>query len=187
MAIIQSVMASMAFGPSALPDPGGWWDYVDNVADNLLLWNIYDNYHFDSTDLSAMSLTQPASGGSPNLGTGVDNRTHTFTGYVYIATTGTYIFRTVSDDGSYLWLGTTAWAGQYTINNALINNGGLHGSQTVDSARINLVGGKWYPIRILFGNLDGNTELSVAYSSDNGANFNNPTWAYNTGTAEGFN
>jgi hypothetical protein len=69
----------------------------------------------------------------------------------------------------------------------LVNNGGLHGSSTVDSASISLRGGNWYPIRILFGNNDGNTELSVTYSLDNGANFLNISWAYNTVTMEGFN
>lgn len=179
-------MASLTAGVGALPDPGGWFSEVFNPYNNYLKYRVYNGYHNESIDLSSLTLIQESEG-VPNLGVGDNNRTYLLTGYAYIPSNGDYIFRTVSDDGSYLWLGTNAWAGNHQINNALINNGGLHGSQTVDSARIRLVGGQWYPIRILFGNNDGNTELSVTYSLDNGANFSNISWSYNTATAEGFN
>lgn len=184
MPVIQTVMGSLS-GSGALPDPGGWFSEVFNPANNWLKYRLYDGYHNESTDLSSLTLIQDDYG-VPSLQAGDNYRTYLLTGYVYIPTTTNYIFRTTSDDGSYLWLGQSAWAGNYQINNALINNGGLHGQQTVDSARINLRGGQWYPIRILFGNYDGNTWLGVTYSTD-GSNFTNPTWAYNTATAEGFN
>lgn len=187
MPVIQTVMGSIgSTNGGALPDPGGWWSFVGGAVNNALKWKTYDSYHNESIDLSLMTILQD-SDGVPYLGTGDSNRTYTFTGYVYIPTSGNYIFRTNSDDGSYLWLGQSAWDGNYQINNALINNGGLHGPQIVDSAKINLVGNQWYPIRILFGNLDGGTTLAVYYSSDNGSNFTSPTFAYNSTTPEGFN
>jgi hypothetical protein len=186
MPVIQTIMGSMGSANIALPDPGGWFSSVDNALEGTLRVKVYDGYHNESNDLSALTLLLRANN-EPSLSSGDNYRTHMFTGYAYAPTTGNYIFRTISDDGSYLWLGTTAWDGNYQINNALINNGGLHGSSTVDSASIRLRGGQWYPIRILFGNYDGNTELSVTYSLDNGSNFSNISWAYNTVTMEGFN
>ena len=188
MPVIQTIMGSIgSTNLAALPDPGGWFDSVSNASTDKLKWRVYNGYHNESNDLSSLTMLSETDG-VPALQYSENYRTHVFTGYAYIATTGRYIFRTISDDGSYFWIGTNAWAGNYQINNALINNGGLHGNQTVDSAVINLVGGKWYPVRILFGNADGNTELSVTYSPDNdGVNFYNIPWAYNTVTMGGFN
>ena len=171
--------------PTILPDPGGWFSSVANGTNNTLKWKIYDNYHSESTNLSAMTLLEDTYG-YPYMNGGSNYRTYMFTGYIYIPTGANYYFRTVSDDGSYLWLGTYAWDGNYTINNALINNGGLHGSTQVDSLQITLVGNQWYPIRILFGNMDGGTDLQIYYSTDNNI-WNSGTYSYNTATAEGFN
>lgn len=190
MPVIQAIMGSLSAGssgPSVLPDPGGWFSYVSNEVSNFLRWKIYNSYHNESTDLSAMTLLQDDTNGAPFLQAGPDNRTYMFTGYIKVPTSGNYKFRLASDDGSYLWLGQTAWAGSYTINNALINNGGLHSSTTVDSAPITLSGNIWYPVRIMFGNLSGGTELLFQYEYNNTAVYEYPTYANNSGTAEGFN
>ncbi len=71
-------------------------------------------------------------------------------GYFLPEVTGSYTFTTTSDDASYLWIGATAAAG-YTTGNALVNNGGLHGAQSV-SGSITLTAGVYYPIRIQAGN-----------------------------------
>lgn len=190
MAIVQSIMASLGAAPAGpppptiLPDPGGWFNSVANGSNNTLKLKVYDQYNFDSTDLSSMTLLQTTAA-YPFLTTGENYRTYMYTGYVYVPAGANYIFRTVSDDGSYLWLGTYAWDGNYTINNALINNGGLHGSTQVDSLQITLVGNQWYPIRVLFGNMEGGTALQIYYSTDNNI-WDNPTYSYNTATAEGF-
>ena len=187
MPAIQAVMGSIGsvLSGSLLPDPGGWFSSIDNGSNNTLKWKLYDGYHNESINLSGLTLLEDTDG-YPNLQTGADNRTSMFTGYVYIPTGANYIFRTVSDDGSYLWLGPNAWDGNYNINNALINNGGLHSSQQTDSNWISLVGNQWYPIRILFGNLSGGTDLRIYWSTDNNV-WNTGTYSYNTATAEGFN
>jgi hypothetical protein len=111
MPVIQTVMASMGAANIALPDPGGWFSSVDNASTDYLKWRLYDGYHNESNDIS--SLTMLLDGNAvPSLGAGENYRTHMFTGYAYAPTTGNYIFRTISDDGSYLWLGTNAWAGK---------------------------------------------------------------------------
>ena len=70
-------------------------------------------------------------------------------GYFYATVTGTYTFYTVSDDASYVWVGSSALSG-YTVANCLINNGGLHGA-TERSGTISLTAGTYYPIRCQFG------------------------------------
>jgi hypothetical protein len=83
-----------------------------------------------------------------------------FTGYFQPPYDGTYFIGLGSDDASYLWIGSTAVSG-FTTGNALINNGGLHGYQTV-VGQINLLAGVYYPIRIQFGENYGADSIAVA-------------------------
>lgn len=71
-------------------------------------------------------------------------------GYFVPRATDTYTFYTISDDASYLWIGDTAVSG-YTTENAVVNNGGLHGAST-QSGTVDLNAGTYYPIRIQAGN-----------------------------------
>jgi len=72
-----------------------------------------------------------------------------FTGYFTPPTTGTYTFYTLSDDGSYVWVGPEALTG-FTTANAVVKNGGVHGAQEI-SGTISLNAGQTYSIRIIFG------------------------------------
>jgi hypothetical protein len=72
-----------------------------------------------------------------------------FTGYFTPPTTGTYTFYTLSDDGSFVWVGPEALTG-FTTANAVVKNGGVHGAQEV-SGTISLNAGQTYPVRIIFG------------------------------------
>ena len=83
-----------------------------------------------------------------------------FTGYFQPPYDGTYTIGMGSDDASYLWIGSTAVSG-FTTGNPLINNGGLHGYQTV-VGQINLLAGVYYPIRIQFGENYGADSIAVA-------------------------
>jgi hypothetical protein len=83
-----------------------------------------------------------------------------FTGYFQPPYDGTYTIGMGSDDASYLWIGSIAVSG-YTTGNPLINNGGLHGYQTV-VGQINLLAGVYYPIRIQFGENYGADSIAVA-------------------------
>lgn len=187
MSIISAIIGSAVNQTiSVLPEPGGWTPSVNNAVTDSLRWKIYNNYHNESTDLSGMTLLQNDVYGFPNLAAGEDYRTYMFTGYMMLPSTGNYIFRSTSDDGSYVWIGPSAWEGNYNIGNALVNNGGLHPSVSVDSLTINMIGSVWYPIRILFGNATGGTVLTFQYSFNFGG-FTTPSYANNSGTAEGFN
>lgn len=185
---MQSIIGTnltISGGGGALPDPGGWFSYVDNAINGWLKWKIYDNYHNESINLSSYNMIEEGTA-VPNLQAGPNYRTYMFTGYMMLPADGNYTFRTTSDDGSYFWVGVNAWDGNYTIENALINNGGLHGSVSVDSQTISMTGNVWYPIRILFGNFEGGTYLTFQYSLNNGG-FTTADYASNALTAEGFN
>lgn len=187
MPVIQAIMGSLSAGsggPSVLPDPGGWYNSVSNST-NDLKFKIYSGYHNESINLSGLTLTVE-SYGPPNLDTYEGPRTWMFTGYMQIPTDGNYVFRCTADDGAYVWIGSYAYDGSYNIGNALINNGGLHSSNAVDSSLISMRANVWYPIRILFGNDSGGEFLSFQYTV-NSASWATPTYAHNSATPEGFN
>lgn len=87
-----------------------------------------------------------------------------WTGYFRPLETGTYTFYMSSDDASYMWLGQPAVSGWSALN-AVINNGGLHGYNEVQSSPINLQAGQYYPIQVLFGENGGGDALSLSYST----------------------
>ena len=84
-------------------------------------------------------------------------------GYFKPTTTETHTFSITSDDASYMWIGATAVTG-FTTGNALINNGGTHGSVEV-SGSIALTAGVYYPIRIQMGDNSGGDVLVFSYST----------------------
>jgi hypothetical protein len=84
-------------------------------------------------------------------------------GYFQPTTTETYTFYTSSDDASYVWVGNVARIG-FSIENALVNNGGAHGD-TEASGSIDLTACSYYPIRIQFGEASGGDVLTFNYST----------------------
>lgn len=84
-------------------------------------------------------------------------------GYFKPNTTEEYTFYTLSDDGSYLWIGESA--NSPTLINALINNGGQHPTQEISSS-INLTANTYYPLRIQFGEFGGGDIITVSFSSN---------------------
>ena len=96
---------------------------------------------------------------------------------------GVWTFNTSSDDASYLWLGSTALLGNYTVANALVNNSGIH-NMVVKTGTINLTTNTYYPIRIQYGQGNGGyglqvfftTPSNVTYYDGTGFYFNNNTY-----------
>ncbi len=78
--------------------------------------------------------------GSPGTGVNADNFSVRWSGFVEASTTGTYRFRTVSDDGVRLWVSGVQ----------LINNWTDHGATTNTSGTVSLVAGQRYPITMEF-------------------------------------
>lgn len=92
-----------------------------------------------------------------------------WTGFFLAPTTGVYTFYTISDDCSFLWLGDNAKNGNFTRANALVDNGGAHGSSPkVASHSVHLTAGKYYHMRIQFGEAGGGESCMVFYSNNAG-------------------
>jgi predicted esterase len=100
-----------------------------------------------------------------------------FDGYLYITLSGTYQFRTTSDDGSRLTLeGTT-----------IVENDGLHGNVTVTSANQNLPAGPQL-INVKYFEYGGGQTLVVQYRGPDTNNnwINVPDAALKSGTSLSF-
>ena len=155
-------------GAGVLPPSGG-----DAAG---LYRTIYDGYFNDDTTffatapvLSAAVNLSPVSDGDP----GVEPFSTQLLGYFKPVTTETYTFYLTSDDASFMWLGATAITG-FNTGNALIDNGGVHGSVEV-SAAVALTAGVYYPIRIQMGDNSGGDVLDLEYSTPTISKTNNVT------------
>lgn len=114
------------------------------------------------------NLTPLTTGVTPTLSllprTQDDRFAFLWEGFITIPTTGSYTFRTNSDDGSRLWLGSLgATSSPYSFSGTpTVNNDGLHGSQDRNSSVLNLTAGV-YPIAIAFYEQTGGQALTVSW------------------------
>ena len=134
---------------------------------NGLYGKRYNNYFSDDVNWFNTAILH----GDTNQLTEINNFTNNaenyswqWLGYFKASSTENYIFYTNSDDASYLWIGNNATAG-FTIANATVNNGGLHGENEVTSSPVSLVAGTHYPIRVQFGELSGGDFITVSFST----------------------
>lgn len=142
---------------------------------NGLYRRTYSGYFNDNVNyFDGATPTASAVDTSP-LGAGIiaNNTSYQWLGY-WLATADTITggqtyFQLTSDDASYLWIGNTALIG-YTTGNALINNGGSHSSQTVQS-NTPMTAGVYYPIRIQYGQVTGSSAFSLTVFSVSAGNF----------------
>ena len=95
-----------------------------------------------------------------------DNFAFLWEGYIKIDVAGTYYFRTASDDGSRLWLGAlNGSTSPYSFaGTPVVNNDGLHGTQTITSGPVNLAVGI-YPIAIAFYEEGGDQVMNVSWKT----------------------
>lgn len=114
------------------------------------------------------TLTPDAVGVMPNVS--ITNRSqndeiaYLWEGFINIPVAGNYVFRTTSDDGSKLYLGPlngTTSPYSHTAT-AIVDNDGLHGSQSRNSATLSLAVGT-YPIAITFFEGIGGEAMSITW------------------------
>lgn len=94
-----------------------------------------------------------------------DNFAFLWEGQIIIPVSGTYYFRTNSDDGSRLWLGSlNGSTSPYSFSGTpLVNNDGLHGTKDATSSAISLTAGV-YPIAMAFYEQGGGQAMTVSWS-----------------------
>lgn len=84
-------------------------------------------------------------------------------GYFVPPTSGDYTFYTNSDGSSWMWVGEGAHRNT-TVDNAVVNNSGVHGLQEVSGTKY-LRANKLYPVKILFGdNTSASEAITVSFS-----------------------
>ena len=142
--------------------------------------NIYYPYSAPTQDMINNGVDSQASVGAAGVkfgdsklatfggGSPAECTTWEFKGYIYAPKSGTYTFETTSDDASYVWVsdkddlsgeekykadGNHPELGDknYTWQNAVVANGGLHDDVT-KTGSIYLKGGGYYFIRGIYGN-----------------------------------
>ena len=103
----------------------------------------------------------------------IDNYSIQWTGYFVPPSNGSYMFRTTSDDASYVWLGLEALSG-FTTGNAIVNNGDAHGDRTISSAsQYTMYTNTAYPMRVQYGEAGGSATMYAEFSADGGS-----TWSH---------
>jgi len=111
----------------------------------------------DFTNISTASSGQTSVNGD-------ETYSYLWTGYFKAPITSTYYFKTRSDDNSHMWVGTSALNPSYS--NETVDNGGLHGMQTVTSAGVSLTGGVYYDFRMTFGEQGGGDDLQAQWRNN---------------------
>ena len=108
------------------------------------------------------NISTASSGQTPVNGD--ETYSYLWTGYFKAPITSTYYFNTRSDDNSHMWVGTSALNPSYS--NETVDNGGLHGMQTVTSAGVSLTGGVYYDFRMTFGEQGGGDDLQAQWRNN---------------------
>ena len=112
------------------------------------------------TDFSNIST---ASSGQTSVN-GDETYSYLWTGYFKAPITSTYYFDTRSDDNSHMWVGSNALSPTYS--NETVDNGGLHGMQTVTSSGVSLTGGVYYDFRMTFGEQGGGDDIQARWRNN---------------------
>ena len=154
-------LTANGFYTTFLPYAAGLYKttYSGYFADNVNFFATATPQAFGTnpaTSVQTTSITEPATDDGSSFSC-------QWLGYFKPTTTETYTFFTSSDDASYVWVGSNAVSG-FTTANAIVNNGGLHGTLEL-SGSIALTAGVYYPIRIQFGENGGGDVMTFNYST----------------------
>jgi hypothetical protein len=153
---------------------------------NGLYYSIYDGYHNETpsffqsgavpkiglignSDGYTLNFTNLTTATNSNIQTNGDWSNFSVEWFGYFNTGskgGVWTFYISSDKSSYVWLGNAATSG-YSIANALINNGGIHGMQE-SSAQMALLPNAFYPIRIQYGQTTNTYDMVFSFTPPDG-------------------
>ncbi|MBA3329920.1 MAG: Ig-like domain-containing protein, partial [Actinobacteria bacterium] len=121
-----------------------------------LTGDYYDNQDFSNLKLTRVDPTVNFNwgSGSPDASIGGDSFSVRWTGQVKADFTQTYTFYTTSNDGVRLWVD----------NKLLIDNWSDHAA-TENSGTVALQAGQWYPLKLEYYEGNGQSVISLSYSS----------------------
>ena len=147
-----------------------------------LKFNIYNGYFDENVNYFSKqkSIANGYSDNFTNLSTATaglkrentnDKYSIEWTGFFVPNFTGTWEFKTRSDDKSYLWLDKNANSG-YNINNTLVKNLRRKNQHFSNEGKIKLDANVYYPVRMQFGNKGGGDFFQLFIKSPNGSTTN---------------
>ena len=170
-----AISMDSAYGKSAVPVATGGVATIPNRTAGFVGFG-RAGYHNENVNYTDTDLTVGPLGPYPplNITNFPNNVSRLYVGYFFPTITGDYRFRLTSDDGAYMWVGSTAISG-YTVNNAYINNGGLHAAVAVTGGYLRMTANLHYPFRIVYGDAGGSTRLLLEWQRDTTAFVNNET------------
>jgi len=164
MSIVSGIIAS-AVSVLNVPEPGSSVASLPTTQ-NSLRRAYYSGYHNEdplyTLDKVPSNVTYTSTIQITESG---DDFTVEWTGWFYPPVTDNYRFSIGSDDGSYLWIGTPALTPE--LANTNVSNGGPHGQSYVSGSKVRLIAGKFYPIRLLFGEIGGDQNMDAYFIRDN--------------------
>jgi len=170
-----AISMSSAYGKSALPVATGGVATIPNRTAGFVGVG-RPGYHNENVNYTDTNITQGPFGPYPPLDITAfpNNVSRLYIGYFFPTITGDYRFRLTSDDGAYMWVGSTAISG-YTVENAYINNGGLHAAVAVTGGYLRMTANLHYPFRIVYGDAGGSTRLLLEWQRGTTAFTSNET------------
>jgi hypothetical protein len=176
-----TISLSTFYGKAAGTDPGGAVNPALVTSAAGLFITARSGYHNENPYYLPTGSTF-SQGGYNDINFTVGNGqllSYLWRGYFLAPADGTYRFQTTSDDGSYVWLGSTV---DGIRSQSIVDNGGNHAPQTRTSGNYILTGGFFYPIKILYGNSGGAGSIVFRFNVNGGAFTNNGTgyYFYNT-------
>ena len=158
---------------------------ISNAASGLYGRRVNTDYSSDPTGLdNNNSIVQT------NVVTSLDSFTSSadqyswkWFGYFRPNSTGVWNFRTTSDDGSFLWLGSKAQTG-FTMDNAVVDNRGGHGPQPAYGSKL-LIANYYYPCRVHFSEGGGGDIMTLAWTPPEGSETTNGSGVFYYNSANG--
>jgi hypothetical protein len=167
----SSISMSAIAGKSKGLVDGLTWKFEDGYMNDTPSYFDTNGYAKIGRTSDLTSLTTATNGYYTSAQT-IDTYSLEFVGYFRPSESGIHTFYTISDDCSFVWLGTTALSG-YTTANALVNNGGARAAQMRSGNTAYLVAGTYYPIRIQFGESSGGQSMKMYFKTPNGTTIEN--------------
>jgi len=188
-----------AYGTRGTPyDPGGAISSVPNSASGLYrtkylgnVWSTYGAFSefdvtwFDDPLIGPIGTDVYGYAGFGQrqdldaLPTLEDGYTLHWQAYVQVPTTGTYnIWTSGTDDDAAVWIGNAAYTPTYANMNGYASN-----NRVLSLNSVKLVGGQWYPMRMVFTEFGGWEQCQwFLQNSTTGVLYNGTdlTWAYDT-------
>jgi hypothetical protein len=162
--------------PKGLLD-GLTWKYFDGHDGRVVSFYTTNTYRnigrcIDTTNMTRVTSGQTVVNNSQN------NYSIEIFGYFRATVSGSYTFSLVSDDGTYMWIGSNALIGYTTSNTNITNASGT----TATTCTVTLLVGTYYPIRIQYTQGTGGSDLQFSFTPPGGTQTYNGQGYFFSGT-----